>query len=228
MTAAPTTGHAYGLAQGVCDVLGQTAHPGLSGVEIDRLLSSGGAAARGRSVNKRIGLFDALYKAQQPDSRPFVRFINRAIASERYVTDRPRFEDLRQQLSEVTIFHELTVNDNGRVARSTAKSIPSRIREMIGLVGDGWVLCNAAFGHRDCKNRAEPRLFINDYRSESDQVEHEGFRSLLVGIHWHFRNPRAGSGRINRSEDLNDFLNAMSLVSYVHKRLDTARTESTP
>jgi uncharacterized protein (TIGR02391 family) len=173
------------------------------------------------------------------------------------------------------IFHELTVTENGRVARArtkattlsegaklagrlhtelrhravhdllftycseelvnrslfhaiseASKSIPNRVREMTGLIGDGWILYNAAFGHRDGKSRTEARLFINDYRTESDQVEHEGFRSLLVGVHGHYRNPRAHSNRINRDEDLNDFLDAMSLFSYIHKRLDAARQKA--
>lgn len=276
MSSEPTAGYPYSLVQAVCDVLGQTQHPGLSGAEIDKLLRSVGAAARDRNVNKRTGLFDALYVAQRTDGRIFIKFITRAMAPERYVNDRQRFEDLRQQLSEVMIFHELGVNQNGRVARASAKattlsegaklasrlhtelrhravhdllftycseelvnqslfhaiseaakSIPARVRKMTGLIGDGWVLYNASFGHRDGKNRTAPRLFINDYLTESDQVEHEGFRSLLVGVHGHYRNPRAHSNRINRDEDLNDFLDAMSLFSYIHKRLDAARLDAT-
>lgn len=274
MSSEPTAGYSYGLVQAVCDVLGQTEQPGLSGTEIDKLLRSVGAAPRDRNVNKRTGLFDSLNAAQRTDGRIFIRFITRAMAPERYVKDQQRFEDLRQQLSEVMIFHELVVNEKGRVARASAKattlsegaklagrlhtelrhravhdllftycseelvnrslfhaiseaakSIPNRVREMTGLIGDGWVLYNAAFGHRDGKNRTAPLLFINDYITESDQVEHEGFRSLLVGVHGHYRNPRAHSNRINREEDLNDFLDAMSLFSYIHKRLDAARTE---
>jgi uncharacterized protein (TIGR02391 family) len=275
VTGERTAGHPYGLVQAVCDVLGQTEHPGLSGAEIDKLLRSIGTPARDRNVNKRTGLFDALYTAQKTDGRIFIQFIVRAMAPERYVKERQRFEELRQQLNEVMIFHELTVTENGRVARArtkattlsegaklagrlhtelrhravhdllftycseelvnrslfhaiseASKSIPNRVREMTGLIGDGWILYNAAFGHRDGKSRTEPRLFINDYRTESDQVEHEGFRSLLVGVHGHYRNPRAHSNRINRDEDLNDFLDAMSLFSYIHKRLDAARQKA--
>ena len=275
MSSDQTAGYSYGLVQAVCDVLGQTQQPGLSGAEIDKLLRCIGAPSRNRDVNKRTGLFDALYKAQRSDGRIFIRFITRAMAPERYVKDRQRFEDLRQQLSEVMVFHELVVNDEGRVARASAKattlsegaklagrlhtelrhravhdllftycseelvnqslfhaiseaakSIPGRVREMTGVIGDGWVLYNAAFGHRDGKNRTAPRLFINDYLTESDQIEHEGFRSLLVGVHGHYRNPRAHSNRINREEDLNDFLDAMSLFSYIHKRLDATRPEA--
>ncbi|MGJ9403545.1 TIGR02391 family protein [Arthrobacter sp. KK5.5] len=275
MSSEPTEGYSYGLVQAVCDVLGQTQEPGLSGAEIDKLLGSIGTEARDRNVNKRTGLFDALYGAQRLDGRIFIRFITRAMAPERYVKDRQRFEDLRQQLNEVMIFHKLVVNEKGRIARAlakattlsegaklagrlhtelrhravhdllftycseelvnkslfhaiseAAKSIPNRVREMTGLIGDGWALYNAAFGHRDGKNRTAPRLFINDYLTESDQIEHEGFRSLLVGVHGHYRNPRAHSNRIHREEDLNDFLDAMSLFSYIHKRLDTAQPES--
>ncbi len=275
MSSEPTAGYSYGLVQTVCDVLGQTDHPGLSGTEIDKLLRSIGTAERDRNVNKRTGLFDVLYAAQCTDGRIFIRFITRAMAPERYVKDQQRFEDLRQQLSEVMIFHRLLVNEEGRVARASAKattlsegaklagrlhtelrhravhnllftycseelvnqslfhaiseaakSIPNRVRVMTCLIGDGWVLYNAAFGQRDGKNRTAPRLFINDYLTESDQIEHEGFRSLLVGVHGHYRNPRAHANRINREEDLNDVLDAMSLFSYIHKRLDTARPES--
>lgn len=216
MTAERTPGHPYGLVQAVCDVLGQTEHPGLSGAEIDKLLHGMATPARDRAVNKRTGLFDALYTAQQADGRIFVQFILRAMAPVRYVKDRQRFEDLRQQLNEVMIFHELRVTDDGRVARArtkattlsegaklagrlhtelrhravhdllftycseelvnrslfhaiseASKSIPSRVREMTGLIGDGWTLYNVAFGHRDGKKRIEPRLFINDYATES-------------------------------------------------------------
>lgn len=106
-----------------------------------------------------------------------------------------------------------------------SKSIPGRVRELTGLIGDGWALYSAAFGHKDGTNRTEPRLFINTYVTELDQVEHEGFRSLLVGVRGHFRNPRAHSNRINHEEDLTDFFDAMSLFSYVRNRLDAARVE---
>lgn len=273
MTDTPRPPYPYGLVQAVCDILGQTDPPGLLGTDIDKLLSSLGVGSRDRNVNKRTGLFEVLYRAQQADGLIFIKFITRAMAPERYVRDPQRFENLRQQLSEVMIFHELEVNDKGRVARVSArastlsegaklagrlhtelkhraahdllftycseelvnrslfhalseasKSIPNRVRELSGQSGDGWILYNAAFGHRDGKNRTEPCLFINDYGTESDQIEHEGFRSLLVGVHGHFRNPRAHSNRINREEDQNDFFDAMSLFSYIHKRLDGARS----
>jgi uncharacterized protein (TIGR02391 family) len=240
MTGTSRPSYPHSFVQAVCDVLGQTESPGLSGTEIDKILNGRGIGPRERTVNKRTGLFEVLYPAQQANGGIFIAFINNAMAPERHVRDRQRFEDLRQQLNEVMIFHELEVNDKDRVAHASArastlregaklagrlhtelrhraahdllftycseelanrslfhtiseasKSIPNRVREVTGQSGDGWILYNAAFGHRVGKNRTEPCLFINDYRTESDQVEHEGFRSLLVGVHGHFRNPRA-------------------------------------
>ena len=118
-----------------------------------------------------------------------------------------------EELVSRSLFHALS---------EASKSIPSRVRHLTGLVGDGWALYGVAFGMRDGKNRNDPRLFINAYETESDQVEHEGFRSLLVGIHGHFRNPRAHANRIHSDEDIDDFYDAMSLFSYVHRRLDNA------
>lgn len=273
MTNPPNPTYSYALVQAVCDVLGQTDYPGLTGAEIDKLLSSIKSSPRNKSVNKRTGLLDSLYGAQKANGKVLVSFLNRAIAPQRYVGDPQRFESLRQQLNEVLIFDELEINKAGKVARASkrastlseaakltgrlhtelrhravhellftycseelvnqslfhalteaAKSIPQRVRELSGQSGDGWILFNAAFGHRDGKNRIEPTLFINGYVTESEQIEHEGFRSLLVGIHGHYRNPRAHSSRINSEEDLNDFFDAMSLFSYIHRRLDEART----
>lgn len=274
MTKPPRPAYSYSLVQAVCDVLGQTDHPGLVGTELDKLLSGLNASPRDKNVNKRTGLLESLYQAQQTDGQILIAFLTRAMAPQRYVKDPQRFENLRQQLNEVLIFNELEINKEGRVARAStrattlseaakltgrlhtelrhraahellftycseelvnqslfhalteaSKSIPNRVRELSGQSGDGWILYNAAFGHRDGKNRTEPSLFINGYGTESEKIEHEGFRSLLVGIHGHYRNPRAHSNRINNEEDLNDFFDAMSLFSYIHKRLDGTRTE---
>ncbi|MFF0711054.1 hypothetical protein [Gordonia sputi] len=51
---------------------------------------------------------------------------------------------------------------------------------------------------------------------------------MLVGIHGHFRNPRAHSSRIFNDEVLNDFYDAFSLSSYVHRRLDSMRRLTAP
>lgn len=98
------------------------------------------------------------------------------------------------------------------------KSVPSRIREMTGLAGDGVALYDPALGSK----QNEPILRINEFQSESDVSEHKGFKNLLLGVHGHYRNPRAHSLRIDREEDRRDFLDTVGLVSYLHRRLDRA------
>jgi uncharacterized protein (TIGR02391 family) len=93
---------------------------------------------------------------------------------------------------------------------------------MTGLAGDGWALYNGAFGGE----MDRPLLFINADATDSDISEHRGFKNLLVGIHGHYRNPRAHSSRIDSDEKLADFYEAMSLFSYVHRRLDSASKDT--
>lgn len=103
-----------------------------------------------------------------------------------------------------------------------AKSIPARVRTMTGLAGDGSALYDQVFG----TNTVSPLLFINGYRTESDISEHRGFKHLLLGVHGHYRNPRAHSSRIDADEQLDDFYDAMTLFSYIHRRLDTASKDA--
>jgi uncharacterized protein (TIGR02391 family) len=63
---------------------------------------------------------------------------------------------------------------------------------------------------------------INALADDSDLSEQKGFKHLLVGIHGHYRNPRAHRTRLGSSEDRQDFFDAFSLFSYVHRRLDRA------
>ncbi|NQX34733.1 TIGR02391 family protein [Herbiconiux sp. VKM Ac-2851] len=254
------------LVQAVCDVLGQTEYPGLSGSEIDRLLQGIGLSGRPPGYNKREGLCVVLFNAQLKNGGLFIRFIHRAMEPVRYAKNHARFEDLRGQLSEVMTFYGFTINAEGKVAKSAraktlsegaklsgrlhtelrhrgahellfeycaeelinrslfhalteaSKSIPSRVRKITGLAGDGAALYDGVFG----TNTERPLWFINAFDSASDVSEHRGFKQILLGVHGHYRNPRAHSSRIDNTEVLPDFYDAMSLFSYVHRRLDTA------
>lgn len=100
-----------------------------------------------------------------------------------------------------------------------SKSIPTRVRDITGLAGDGATLYDGVFG----TNREHPAWSINAHESESEVSVHRGFKNLLIGIHGHFRNPRAHSSRINYDEELIDFYDAFSLFSYTHRRLDSMK-----
>jgi len=125
------------------------------------------------------------------------------------------FQYCDEELVTRSLFHALS---------EAAKSIPDRVRQMTGFAGDGAALYDQVFG----TNTQPPFLFINAFGSESEVSEHRGFKNLLMGIHGHYRNPRAHSSRISANEQLDDFYDAMSLFSYVHRRLDTASKDPRP
>ena len=104
-----------------------------------------------------------------------------------------------------------------------SKSIPARVRSITGLAGDGAALYDGVFG----TNREHPIWSINARESDSEISEHRGFKNLLIGIHGHFRNPRAHASRIFKDEDLVDFYDAFSLFSYIHRRLDSMKRLTT-
>lgn len=115
-----------------------------------------------------------------------------------------------EELISRSLFHAMS---------EASKSIPARVRSITSLGGDGATLYDGVFG----TNREHATWSINPYASESEISEHRGFKHLLVGIHGHFRNPRAHSSRILTDEELVDFYDAFSLFSYVHRRLDTMK-----
>lgn len=114
-----------------------------------------------------------------------------------------------QELISRSLFHAIG---------EAAKSIPDRIRRHTGLGSDGDQLYTQVFGS---KSQA-PMIQISPMRTDSETIEHTGFKNLLTGIHGHYRNPRAHSTRHHSSEDLQDFHEAFALFSYVHRRLDSA------
>ncbi|WP_019482569.1 TIGR02391 family protein [Arthrobacter sp. TB 23] len=115
-----------------------------------------------------------------------------------------------EELISRSLFHAMS---------EASKSIPTRVRGITGLAGDGAALYDGVFG----TNRAHPSWSINAHESDSEVSEHRGFKNLLIGIHGHFRNPRAHSSRITFDEELIDFYDAFSLFSYTHRRLDSMK-----
>lgn len=115
-----------------------------------------------------------------------------------------------EELISRSLFHAIS---------EASKSIPERVRSITGLAGDGAALYDGVFG----TNRELPLWSINAYESESDISGHRGFKNLLIGIHGHFRNPRAHTNRILQDEVLIDFYDAFSLFSYIHRRLDSMK-----
>ena len=103
-------------------------------------------------------------------------------------------------------------------ALEATKSVPDRLREMTGLLGDGASLIDAALG----LSQGNPRLAINSLRTVTEQDEHKGFANLCKGLLGMFRNPVAHDPRISRSITDAELLELLMIISMVHRRLDAA------
>lgn len=114
-----------------------------------------------------------------------------------------------EELIQQSLFHAVS---------EAAKSISDRIRRHTGLAGDGAALYDQVFGSQNLA----PLIQINGFTTESEVSEHRGFKNLLIGIHGHYRNPRAHRTRLGSTEVREDFMDAFGLFSYVHRRLDQA------
>jgi uncharacterized protein (TIGR02391 family) len=96
------------------------------------------------------------------------------------------------------------------------KSVAQKIRDLTGLTGDGADIVDKAFGLKS------PLLAINTLRTETEQSEQAGFANLLKGMFGTFRNPTGHAPRIAWKMEEQDALDLLSLVSYLHRRLDAA------
>ncbi len=65
-------------------------------------------------------------------------------------------------------------------------------------------------------------LAINTLRTDTEQSKQEGFANLLKGMFGTFRNPTGHAAKITWKIDEQDALDLLSLVSYMHRRLDAA------
>jgi len=122
------------VVQAVCDVLASTSWPGLTGSEIGRLLAMVRIEDVNPAASKRIRLGDALMTKRQANqaSNCIIRFITEAMALGRYLQDQPRFEALRDGLSEALSLVGLRVNDEGKVAIAKAAATLDEVAKLAG------------------------------------------------------------------------------------------------
>ena len=113
---------------------------------------------------------------------------------------------------------ELLRNSNFHAMLEASKSIPARLREMAGGQGDGATLADTALSPGK-----GPLVAINDGVSETDRAEQAGFANLAKGILGMFRNPTAHDPRLHREVTDDELLEALTMMSMVHRRLDAAR-----
>jgi uncharacterized protein (TIGR02391 family) len=137
-----------------------------------------------------------------------------------------RADELRQILRERDIHpdvlrfcrEELLVNNYFHTVFEATKSVAEKIRQKTGLITDGSELVDTAFAF---KNQI-PHLALNTLQTESEQSEQKGFMNLLKGLFGTFRNTMAHAPKITWPMNKQDALDILSLVSLVHRRIDSA------
>lgn len=94
------------------------------------------------------------------------------------------------------------------------KGVAERIRSLSGLTSDGAELVNTAFSGKN------PVLAINSLKTETEISEQKGIGNILVGLFGAVRNPTAHAPKVTWPMTEQDALDVLSLVSYVHRKLD--------
>jgi len=111
---------------------------------------------------------------------------------------------------------ELLENNYFHAVFEATKSVAEKIRQRTGLTSDGADSVDKAFAV------SAPLLAINTLRTETEQSEQKGFGNLVKGMFGTFRNVTAHAPKVTWSIGEQDALDLLSLVSYIHRRIDAA------
>ena len=111
---------------------------------------------------------------------------------------------------------ELLQDNYFHAAFEATKSVAEKIRDRTGLKGDGAELVDQAF------RIEKPLLAVNRLESDTEKSEQKGFANLLKGMFGTFRNVTGHAPKITWTISEDDALDLLSLVSYLHRRLDSA------
>jgi uncharacterized protein (TIGR02391 family) len=131
---------------------------------------------------------------------------------------------LRAKLTERNVHHdvltfcraELLQENYFHAVFEATKSVAEKIRNKTGLTGDGADIVSKTFAVN------APMLAINTLRTETEQSEQKGFANLLIGMFGTFRNVTAHAPKVTWRIEEQDALDLLTLVSYLHRRLDAA------
>ncbi|MGL6196272.1 MAG: TIGR02391 family protein [Thermoguttaceae bacterium] len=120
-----------------------------------------------------------------------------------------------------SIFHyckeELLKENYFHAIFEAVKGLFHRIRELSGVSKDGTSLIEEVFRQKN------PILIINNFQTDSEKNEHNGFRSMLIGLVGVIRNPSAHELKIYWELPEQDALDLFGLLSYCNRRLDKAQ-----
>lgn len=127
----------------------------------------------------------------------------------------------RQVHSDVLKFcrAELIQHNYFHAVLEATKSLSQKIREKSELTEDGAELAEKAFA---LGKSGIPILAFNTLQTETEKSEQTGLMNLFIGTFGAFRNPTAHSPKILWDMNEQDALDMLTLISFLHRRLDDA------
>jgi uncharacterized protein (TIGR02391 family) len=150
-------------------------------------------------------IFNALVSAQNETGTGnfALRFTQLAVSPRRFLNHAAQFDELRDNY-----FHAVF---------EATKSVAEKIRQTAGVQGDGSEIVDAAFGLA----KGAPILAINSLGTKTEEDEQKGFSNLLKGMFGMFRNVTGHAPKIHWEVTEQDAIDLLTLVSLIHRRLDT-------
>lgn len=128
----------------------------------------------------------------------------------------------RKTHEQVLIYCEEEVLRHGyfHAILEASKSVFDRLREATSTDLDGAALVDNALSVK------HGVLAINSLATSTERNEQTGLCNLVKSISGMYRNPVAHDPRLKRDVAEEELLEALTLISYVHRRLDDAHTRS--
>lgn len=111
---------------------------------------------------------------------------------------------------------ELLADNYFHAVLEAVKSVMEKLRVRTGLTDDGNTLVERALAGDP------PMLAINPLTNENQRSQQRGFAQLVRGSVGMFRNPTAHAPRVQWEMAREDAEDLLSLVSLIHRRLDSA------
>jgi hypothetical protein len=111
---------------------------------------------------------------------------------------------------------------NREILKDAAATLKRRIRQLAGKPAEGPPLLGVFYkGDADA-----PALRINNWRTPDQHAEQRGIAEIVAGIFRMLDRPQGSSHNANCPADELDALDVLSIVSFVHRKLDGARSGS--
>ncbi len=115
---------------------------------------------------------------------------------------------------------ELVQENYFHAVLEATKSVSDKLRKKTGLTGDAGTIAYEALMPR--KN-GTPTLAFNALETETHLSEQKGLANLFIGMFGTFRNTTAHEPKISWPISEQDAVDLLTLVSFLHRRLDDAK-----